>query len=750
MLDGKGMGVSQRFSGWKHDADDCRSKQSCLIWLMVSIILSMWASWRWRWEFTSIQDGSLPADPLLVVSNLSVGEAWAVGQAWGKKVRPVLWKRPGTRNLLSSAGRVLGAEVGGSRAEILAALAAVRRAGAVPCLIRVGISEEEVVELARQSGSTVVPVEVWNGDSLLWRKPAVPLSRWEGRAHFLITRGEALASATIERDALAKALLDTAAAAVEKRPVLNLHLAEIIVRNLKRRFLTPVIIDAFQQGRTLKGGMLLAVAWLLAEWIRREIPERRVGVVLPPGLGATIANLACLLADKCPVNLNFSIGRDANEKAIAQAGLRHVFTAEAFVAKVGDFPWPEKRLDLPATLASIGKRAVILRTLRVGFTPVAGLLRAIGVPAVGGSQEAGLLFTSGSSGDPKGVVLSHRNLLGNILQVEAILPGSEIKSILGCLPIFHSFGFTVTLWWPLAGGPQVVTYVSPLDTAKLAETIHRYAVSLMVTTPTFLRAFLRKATPEQLRSLVLVVTGAEKLPTPLLSEFEEKFGVPVCEGYGMTEASPVISTNLPDRVVLAAGGRAPGRTIGTVGRLVPGVSVRVKHPETGDELALDQTGMLWFRGVNVFRGYLNDPVRSAQVLQEGWYVSGDIGRLDAQGFLVIEGRLSRFSKIGGEMVPHGTIEAALLETLRGKIEGEFGLAVVGARDAAKGEALVVLCTHTLDSEALRKELVAKGLPNLWVPKIYFQVEAIPTLASGKLDIRRCHALAEQLVGGAAR
>jgi acyl-[acyl-carrier-protein]-phospholipid O-acyltransferase/long-chain-fatty-acid--[acyl-carrier-protein] ligase len=210
----------------------------------------------------------------------------------------------------------------------------------------------------------------------------------------------------------------------------------------------------------------------------------------------------------------------------------------------------------------------------------------------------------------------------------------------------------------------------------------------------------------------------------------------------------VISFNLTDELVRSARRRLPGRVIGTVGRPLPGISVRVKHPESGEDLPLSQTGMLWFKGANVFRGYLNEPARSAEVLKDGWYVSGDVGRLDPQGFLVIEGRLSRFSKIGGEMVPHGTVEAVLLDILRGRIEGEFSLAVVGTRDAAKGEALVVLCNRPVDAELVRREMAAKGLPNLWIPRTFLQVEAVPVLASGKLDLRGCQNLLQRLLGGA--
>ena len=683
---------------------------------------------------------------VLLIDQLTMGGWWAMEQGWGARGVPLIWCPVGGTVRPLPWMRACGARVVRTRAQALAEIRRASDASALPCLVRGSLAHAELVEWIRQSGQPWILVHVVNVLRPPLARAGLRPGSWEARASFQLHFGSPLAPETIDLQGLTQALLDTAAQALEAHPALDRHLAGVVVRALKRRALKTVATDAYQNGKSLKGAMLLGAGWLLADWIRREIPERRVGIVLPPGLGAILANLACLLADKVPVNLNFTIGRDANVKAIRTAGLRHVITAEAFVAKVGDFPWPEHRHDLAKLLVGIGKKAVTLRSLRVLLTPCGMLLRLLQVPLRGGDQEAGLLFTSGSSGDPKGVVLTHRNLLANIAQVESILPGNCISSILGCLPVFHSFGFTVTLWWPLAGGPRVVTYVSPLETAKLAETVQRHQISLMVTTPTFLRSFLRKAQPAQLRSLELVITGAEKLPIPLLEEFEAKFGIPVCEGYGMTEASPVISCNLTDTLVHSAHGHLPGRIIGSVGRPLPGISLRIKHPESGEDLPLDQTGLLWFKGANVFRGYLNEPARSAEVLKDGWYVSGDVGRLEPEGFLVIEGRLSRFSKIGGEMVPHGTVETTLLEILRGRIEGELNLAVVGIRDPAKGEALVVLCTCPVDADMVRREMAAKGLPNLWIPRAFIQVEAVPVLASGKLNLRACQDLARKLTG----
>ena len=237
----------------------------------------------------------------------------------------------------------------------------------------------------------------------------------------------------------------------------------------------------------------------------------------------------------------------------------------------------------------------------------------------------------------------------------------------------------------------------------------------------------------------MAVTGAEKLPPAVKAEFEEKFGIPLSEGYGMTETTPVISVNrLEDKEHFV-----PGSVTGSVGPLLPGVDVRVKSVETGETLGLNESGMLWFGGANVFRGYLNNPQKNAEVLQDGWYVSGDVGRLDLNGFLYIEGRVSRFSKIGGEMVPHGTVENQLIELVREQKGHEVHVAIFGKADEAKGESLVALVDTEIDTTALRTLFQEKGLPNLYWPKKFIQVESLPALASGKLDLKACQEVVDQ-------
>jgi acyl-[acyl-carrier-protein]-phospholipid O-acyltransferase/long-chain-fatty-acid--[acyl-carrier-protein] ligase len=244
----------------------------------------------------------------------------------------------------------------------------------------------------------------------------------------------------------------------------------------------------------------------------------------------------------------------------------------------------------------------------------------------------------------------------------------------------------------------------------------------------------------------MVVTGAEKLPLDLLNDFEAKFGIQVSEGYGMTEASPVVACNLfdeppssmnPDGVL--------GRRAGSVGRMVPGLSAQIRDPETGEELGIFESGMLWLKGANVFEGYFKDTDQTTAVLQDGWYKTGDVGRIDEDGFLFIEGRMSRFSKIGGEMVPHLTIEQRIVEVLDLRADHGEGppVAVVGVPDEKRGESLVLLSTVAIAQGDLRKKLTALGLPNLWVPKIVRHVPSIPIMATGKVDLRACQRLAQE-------
>ena len=494
--------------------------------------------------------------------------------------------------------------------------------------------------------------------------------------------------------------------AYQRRPLLRGNLAEACLRGLKRRQFDPAITDGMD-GSVTSRGTVLAASIALSRYVREHCTGRRIAIVLPPGRAAVVANAALTLAGKVPVNLNFTAGRAAIEAAIRIAEIKELISAGPVIKRLADFPWPEKTFRMEEVLPRLKKKIVLWRALV--FLPWRVLALLLGVKSKGDHEEAVILFTSGSAGEPKGVVLSHRNVLGNVSQFSSMLDLHREDAVLGCLPFFHSFGCTVTLWYPLIEGIRLVTYPNPLETAKNVELIHKHKITLLISTPTFLRSYLRKAEPEQIASLKLVVTGAEKLPAELAKAFEARFGKPVEQGYGLTETSPVVSVNLPDpKKASPKDNVQPASRFGSAGKLAPGMAAQIRDPDTGAPLSLHETGMLWLRGPNIFEGYLNDPSRTAAVVQDGWFKTGDLARFDEDGFLFIEGRLSRFSKIGGEMVPHETLETKIREVLKIGPD-EQCIAITGIPDEAKGEALVLLTTIEIDLAALRTDLNAAGI-----------------------------------------
>ena len=537
-------------------------------------------------------------------------------------------------------------------------------------------------------------------------------------------------------------LLKLGESCFSRRPLLDRHLAEECVRGLKRKPFGTAVIDGLDHSG-LSRSKLLGAAAALSRYLRKEFSDERIAIVLPASKGSMLANLAVTLANKVPVDLNFTMGRAANESCCRRANLRVAISATQFMDRVKDFPWPEHTLKLDELMPQL-KRQIIFWWIISLLAPARLLLRLLQIPKNGGHAEAILLFTSGTTGEPKGVVVSHRNVVGNVSQFRQLLDARKTDAILGSLPFFHTFGSTVTLWYPLTEGVRIVTYPNPLEAAKCAALIERYQLTFLLATPTFLRLYLRKAEAEQLRSLRLIIVGAEKLPLDLANHFEERFHKNVFEGYGLTETAPVVSVNLPTPDTKKAVAQIqPSSRLGSVGRLAPGIAAEIREAETDRKLSLFETGMLSLRGPNIFEGYLHDAKRTAEVLRDGWLKTGDIGRFDEDGFLYIEGRLSRFSKIGGEMVPHEAIEQKIIDLLELSGRDERPLAIVGVQDEAKGEALVLLSAVDIDIAELRKKLQEAGVPNLWIPKHVQRVEAIPVLASGKLDLKKCQELANQ-------
>lgn len=598
--------------------------------------------------------------------------------------------------------------------------------------------------IAHKANAPVVPVwldQLWG--SIFSFQGGRYFTKWPRNIPYRVTIafGKPLSAEAADIATVREELLKLGEFCYSRRPSLDRHLAEACVRGLKRGKFSTLVVDGLDHSE-LSRGKLLGAAAALSRLLRKQFSDERIGIVLPAGKGAVVANLAVALAGKVPVDLNFTSGRAAIESSIKRADLRIVISATPFIQRLSDFPWPERVLKLDEQMPQIKGQIFAWWTMSI-LAPVGLLLRMLNIPKEGGHKEAVLLFTSGSSGEPKGVVLSHRNILGNVSQFNVLLDAGRDDAILASLPFFHSFGSTVTLWYPLIEGVRIVTYPNPLEAAKNAALIEKYKLTLLLATPTFLRAYLRKVEPNQLRSLRLVITGAEKLPVDLAKSFEERFNQKVFEGYGLTETSPVVSVNLPEPTPKKGEHVQPSSRLGSVGKMAPGIAAEIREPETEHKLSLHETGMLWLRGPNIFEGYLNDPERTDEVLHDGWFKTGDIGRFDEDGFLYIEGRLSRFSKIGGEMVPHEALEQKIIIALGLEGKDERLIAIVGVTDEAKGEAVILLAAVDVDLAQLRDKLRDSGVPNLWIPKKVCRIDSIPVLASGKLDLGKCQELANE-------
>jgi acyl-[acyl-carrier-protein]-phospholipid O-acyltransferase/long-chain-fatty-acid--[acyl-carrier-protein] ligase len=495
-------------------------------------------------------------------------------------------------------------------------------------------------------------------------------------------------------------------------------------------------------GKELTFGRALVGSLLLARWLRQHHPQdAMVGLLLPASVGGALANIAVLLAGKIPVNLNFTAGREAMTAAMQQCGIQTILTSRQFLHKAkidalaGMVHLEDILPQLPPWqkfLAILQARLLPLRLLQRLYTPRGQ------TPAT----LATVVFSSGSTGTPKGVMLSHHNVLSNIEGIAQVFALTSRDRMLGILPLFHSFGFTVTLWFPLVTGCGAVYHPNPMDAKTIGELVYTYKATMLISTPTFCGMYLRQCPADAFASLRYAVVGAEKLRPELAQAFKEKYGVELLEGYGCTEMAPVVAVNVPD--VVHGTQRQIGHKPGTVGHPIPGVAARVVHLETGAPLPSGAEGLLLVKGPNRMLGYLGQPEKTAEVLQDGWYITGDIAAIDEDGFIRITDRLSRFSKIGGEMVPHGKVEEVINSIL-----GEQACVVTAVPDPRKGESLVVLYTHPeVSGNDLWERLCQTDLPKLWIPRRehFYCIETIPTLGTGKVDLQQARRLAMAMEG----
>jgi acyl-[acyl-carrier-protein]-phospholipid O-acyltransferase / long-chain-fatty-acid--[acyl-carrier-protein] ligase len=494
-------------------------------------------------------------------------------------------------------------------------------------------------------------------------------------------------------------------------------------------------------------GSALARTIYIARRLRPQIGEREmVGLLLPPSVGGALTNYALMMLGRIPVNLNYTASSEVIASCASQCDVDVVITSRSFVERFPKLEIPGRTLFLEDVLQAPRIIEKSLSLVLAWLLPQGLLRKAIGAKKSASSSSvddlATVIFSSGSTGDPKGVMLTHFNIASNIQQVSQVFMLGGRDKIMGILPFFHSFGFMAGLWMPAVNGVGVVYHPNPLDARIIGELVGNYRVTFLIATPTFLQAYIKRCSPESFGSLQYVLVGAEKLPERVALAFEDIFGIRPLEGYGCTECSPVVTVN--GRDFRAPGFRQVGARRGRIGHPLPGVSVKVVDLDTGDLVAPGTPGMLLVKGPNVMKGYLGKPEKTAEVLRDGWYTTGDVAMMEEDGFLTITDRLSRFSKIGGEMVPHIKIEDKLHE-LAGVTEQVF--AVTALPDEKKGERIVVV--YTLSEQKLApvlEKLSQCDLPALWKPRPnqFFHIDALPVLGTGKIDLRGVRAIAAAL------
>jgi acyl-[acyl-carrier-protein]-phospholipid O-acyltransferase/long-chain-fatty-acid--[acyl-carrier-protein] ligase len=443
------------------------------------------------------------------------------------------------------------------------------------------------------------------------------------------------------------------------------------------------------------------------------------------------------------VNLNYTLTADMLNSSIRQAKVKHVLTSRRVLERLSldldtEFVILEDLKDAATTQDKLISAAMAYAL------PERLLIRAIGVHEHRDDDVISIMFTSGTTGDPKGAVLTHGNLKFNLSAVDAIIHIDPHDVLIGILPFFHSFGYAITLWGALFFNIRGAYHINPLDARTVGQLTRDAGGTILLATPMFLRNYTQRCDPGDFKTLEVLVTGAERLPPAVADAFEARFGIRPVEGYGTTETSPLISANIPPR--RTTGDPTQSAREGTVGKPAPGVRVRLVDHDTGEDVLPGEQGMLLVSGPNVMHSYLDRPAETAKAIRDGWYVTGDICTIDEDGFIRIVGRESRFAKIAGEIVPHGMVEEAISEIVGFDEAGGPKVAVVSVPDERRGERLVVVHTSLGRSPGeLLRQLQEAGLPNLYLPSAesFIEVDELPLIGTGKLDIRRITRLARE-------
>jgi acyl-[acyl-carrier-protein]-phospholipid O-acyltransferase/long-chain-fatty-acid--[acyl-carrier-protein] ligase len=704
---------------------------------------------------------------LLVANHVSYIDALLIMASQKRKVRFLAWAPfmgvPGLRVVLRLANVIPIQGTGGPRA-IIQALRTASEAlanGEVVCIFaeggitRTGFLlpfQRGFEQIVKRSPVPIVPIctdHVWGsifsyqGGKFFWKWP----QRLPYKVH--VNFGKPLpptADAFTVRQAIQRLSAESAVRrSKERKPVHRQFVRQAVAHPFRSCLIDPAAAKPIlKYGETLVGVKMLLKR---LKPLLGDVPM--VGVWLPPSAGGAIANICLACLGKTSVNLNYTSAPTIVQLSIQQCNIKKILTSKLFCHKVPLEAGPGVDLIyLEDFRKEITKTERVLAFLGVLFIP--GFVHEYMLMGLGGHKTDDLctiIFSSGSTGDPKGIMLTHGNIVANAESViQAIDPGPPDR-LLGMLPFFHSFGYTVTLWVPLQVGASTVYHPNPLQAREIGEICKTYRCTIFLSTPTFLRSYLRRCEADDFKSLRIIVCGAEKMPPTLAQEFKQKFGIEPLEGYGCTELSPVASVNVPDWQ--DGSSKQVGNKPGTIGQPIPGVAARIVHRETLKDLPQGQEGLLLMYGANVMKGYLGrDDLTRKKIVDDGWYITGDLASIDAEGFITITGREERFAKVGGEMVPLEKVEDELHRILK---TNEKVCAVTAIPDAKKGERIVVLHLPLPEftPQELWRQLGDRGLPNIYVPsqRDFIQVAELPILGTGKLDLKKCKQMAQQTAGG---
>lgn len=495
---------------------------------------------------------------------------------------------------------------------------------------------------------------------------------------------------------------------------------------------------------------VLAISLFIKQKLKAYLKhDKNIGIIMPTQSFGIMANLAVLCQGKTVVNLNYSACEEAILHAIADANIKHIISSRRFISKlkrkgmkVDNLENKAKWIFIEDIISNKDKKTLLLYALIVKLLPN-WIIKALFFKKSDISDTAAILFSSGSEGRPKGIELSHANILSNIQQMSSVIGLQDDDRVLNSLPLFHAFGLTVTSLLPLLARVPMVCVPDPTQTLPLAKKIFKHRVSLYCSTSTLLHLMCRntKIHPRMLSSLRLVIAGAEKLSQNVSREFKEKFGLEIYEGYGATEVAPVASCNLPDVISSKDWHVHQANKKGTVGLPLPGCAFKVVDPVTLKEQAPGASGLILIGGTQVMKGYLNDDLKTDEVMihedDYSWYKTGDKGYLDEDGFLTIVDRYSRFAKIAGEMISLTQVEEAWR---KGVTEEHLELMALAVKDERKGERLILIYEGEQNEDVLRRDLLQLNLPNMMLPAVIKKVDALPRLGSGKKDYVQAKAI----------